>query len=136
MSEMTPEEQAERIRRLQTRRGTAADPPSVRRKARRRHGMKTRLAVSALSVASFASLVGVMAMGGQSTSTVAAASKTSTAVATGTDSSATTATTAAPATSSSNTSSNTSSSTASSSTASSGTSSSSSTRAVTSTKGS
>ena len=60
MDEMTPEEQAERIRRLQARRGTAADAPGARRRRRRRHGMKTRLAFTALSVASFGSLVGAM----------------------------------------------------------------------------
>ena len=71
MNEMTPEEQAERIRRLQARRGTAADAPEVRRKRRRKHGMKTRVALTALTLASFGSLVGAMAVGqGSGTATV------------------------------------------------------------------
>ena len=74
---MTPEEQAERIRRLQARRGTAADAPEVRRKRRRKHGMKTRVALTALTLASFGSLVGAMAVGqGSGTATVASATNT------------------------------------------------------------
>ena len=135
MSEMTPEQQAARIRRLQERRGTAADAPEVRRKRRRQHGVKTRLAFTALTLASFGSLVGAMAVGqGSGTTSVASAANASSVVAatntsgttsTGSATSATTATTT-PSTTSAGTSRATSGST----------SQSSSTRAVTSTKGS
>jgi len=123
MSEMTPEEQSERIRRLQERRGTAADAPEVRRKRRRKHGVKTRLALTALTLASFGSLVGAMAVGqGSGTTSVASAANASS-VAAAINTSGTTAT---PSTASASTS-----------RATSGTTSqSTSTKAVTSTKGS
>jgi hypothetical protein len=123
MGEMTPEEQSERIRRLQERRWTAADAPEVRRKRRRKHGVKTRLALTALTLASFGSLVGAMAVGqGSGTTSVASAANASS-VAAAINTSGTTAT---PSTASASTS-----------RATSGTTSqSTSTKAVTSTKGS
>jgi hypothetical protein len=137
MSEMTPEERSERIRRLQERRGTAADAPEVRRKRRRKHGVKTRLALTALTLASFGSLVGAMAVGqgngttsiasGANASSVAAATNTSGTTTSGTSSTgSTTAATTTPSATSASTSSATSGTT----------SQSTSTRAVTSTKGS
>ena len=138
MSEMTPEEQSERIRRLQERRGTAADAPEVRRQRRRKHGVKTRVALTALTLASFGSLVGAMALGqGSGTTSVASAANASSVVAatnpsgttgtssTGSATSATTATTT-PSTTSQSTSSATSGTT----------SQSTSTKSVTATKGS
>jgi len=138
MSEMTPEQQAARIRRLQERRGTAADAPEVRRKRRRQHGVKTRLAFTALTLASFGSLVGAMAVGqGSGTTSVASAANASSVVA-ATNTSGTSGTTSTGSATSATTATTTPSTTsASTSRATSGTTSqSTSTRAVTSTKGS